>query len=68
MSAHVPLRHMTRKKVNNLSKNKEYYTFQVGRMSIRTLNRTINSSTKLISFCLINFILKINTNDKNTKT
>ena len=39
MSAHAPLWHMSRRKVNDVSSKKEKYQFQVGCMSYPTLKQ-----------------------------
>ena len=58
LSAHAPLCEMERKKVKNLSTNKEVYQFQVACVSYIYLKKTRHSRRKLISVCLLNFMVK----------
>ena len=67
LSARAPLWKMTRKKVNNVSTNKEDYQFRVGCVSYSNLKKTRHSKSKLISVCLLNFIPKIQNKQRKHK-
>ena len=60
LSAREPPWKMAFKKVNNLATNMEVYQFQVECVSYLNLKKTRHSRIKLISVCLLNFMVKHN--------